>query len=271
MWFPGQSTSAVAEPGLGVDAIAVEVEGDSNYPSAFAESDSSGYRSSSGGRPPPDVQDILSYVTDPKIDEATARQFMTEQGWPSGLQQSMIQSVARTPVRFFICDDSASMQSTDGKRLLGKGRETKLVQSTRWMEMTDAMKFHVHLAKSARCPTAFRLLNRAGSVSIGFAKNSTAAAESEKVHKLMLAFEESPMGKTPLCRNVREVISVLQPMCEQLRASNKKAVIIIMTDGEPRYANHPTTPLALPRPPPSSCYRLPLPRAEINLVRPSSI
>ena len=251
MWFPGSSTGIPSEQGLGVDAIAVEVEGNSNYPSAFAESDV-GYRSNTGGKPPPDVQDILSYVTDPKIDEATARQFMTEQGWPSGLQQSMIQSVARTPVRFFICDDSASMQSTDGKRLLGKGRETKLVQSTRWSEMTDAMKFHVHLAKSARCPTAFRLLNRAGSVSIGFAKNSTTAAESEKVHKLMLAFEESPMGKTPLCRNVREVISVLQPMCDQLRASNKKAVIIIMTDGEPRYEATRPSPLPLARLPPSN-------------------
>lgn len=234
MWFPGSSSAGGGEQSVGVDAIAVEIEGNSNYPSAFAETDSS-YRSNlSAGKPPPDVQDILSYVTDPNIDEASARQFMTEQGWPSGLQQSMLSSVQRTPVRFFICDDSASMQSTDGKRLLGQGRETQLVQSTRWMEMTDAMRFHVHLAKSARCPTAFRLLNRVGSVSIGFAKNSTAAAESGKVQKLMMAFDESPMGKTPLCRNVREIISVLHPMCEQLRAANKKAVLIIMTDGEPR-------------------------------------
>lgn len=59
------------------------------------------------------------------IDADGARQYLRENKWPEGLQETVIQSMITAPIRFFIIDDSGSMSNSDGMRILHDGNKTK--------------------------------------------------------------------------------------------------------------------------------------------------
>lgn len=59
------------------------------------------------------------------INEAGAREFLTANKWPTGLQDTFVANLHRIPMRFFICDDSGSMIASDGHRLMTSGSNSK--------------------------------------------------------------------------------------------------------------------------------------------------
>jgi len=63
------------------------------------------------------------------VNEAGAREFLTANKWPAGLQDTFVQNLHRIPIRFFICDDSGSMIASDGHRLMTSGNNSKYVMS----------------------------------------------------------------------------------------------------------------------------------------------
>jgi hypothetical protein len=50
-------------------------------------------------------------------DEGRTRSFLTSKGWCPGLQSLLYKNTRKIPLRIFICDDSGSMITSDGKRL----------------------------------------------------------------------------------------------------------------------------------------------------------
>lgn len=56
--------------------------------------------------------------------EASAREYLTAWNWPQGLQSSLLKSIVNNPVRFFIIDDSGSMASADGHKLISGNTPT---------------------------------------------------------------------------------------------------------------------------------------------------
>lgn len=52
------------------------------------------------------------------IHEGQARAFLQTQKWPQGLIDTFVHNAYRIPYRVFICDDSGSMDATDGNRLI---------------------------------------------------------------------------------------------------------------------------------------------------------
>jgi chloramphenicol 3-O-phosphotransferase len=44
--------------------------------------------------------------------------------------------------------------------------------------------------------------------------------------------EESPAGQTPLCHHIGEVIEQIKAQEDELRATGRKACVVIATDGE---------------------------------------
>jgi hypothetical protein len=59
----------------------------------------------------------LSEVSDTS-NNTGAREFLSANKWPIGLQDTFVKNLASIPIRFFICDDSGSMMASDGHRLM---------------------------------------------------------------------------------------------------------------------------------------------------------
>lgn len=82
--------------------------------------------------PPPHIPPALIVVPSPVSgmlptlqNEAGAREFLTARRWPEGLQNTFVANVSRTPLRYFICDDSGSMQTNDGNFVAQAGATSK--------------------------------------------------------------------------------------------------------------------------------------------------
>jgi len=162
-------------------------------------------------------------------DERGVRDYLSRSSWPRGLQGALISGLSMTPARFFICDDSGSMMSSDGHRLIGEGNTSKLISCSRWTELTETLKFHVGLAQAANAPTEFRLLNGASPIFIG----QDAESDANNVPTLTALLNGSPGGGTPLCYHLKSVMEQIQAIAPQLRDAGKKAALVILTDGEP--------------------------------------
>ena len=76
--------------------------------------------------PPPQPQPAFNFLA-AQPNEPRAREFLSRFGWPYGLQSLLINTIRKIPIRFFICDNSGSMMSDDGHRLVGTGNGTRLV------------------------------------------------------------------------------------------------------------------------------------------------
>eukprot|EP01035_Chromulina_nebulosa_P021818 gene21818-28236_t len=159
------------------------------------------------------------------VNEPAVKEYLTANRWPPGLQDALIKGINSFPVRYFICDDSGSMATSDGNRLLPVNNTFKMVTCTRWSELTDSLKFHVRLAQSAGAISEFRLLNNCPPVTIG-------TGDSIGYNKILDAFDRSPSGGTPLCRHISEIVQQIRAFESQLRANGQKACVIICTDGE---------------------------------------
>ena len=55
------------------------------------------------------------------INEHGAKEYLTANGWPVGLQATATRSMMKFPIRFMIIDDSGSMGSSDGNRVIRSG------------------------------------------------------------------------------------------------------------------------------------------------------
>ncbi len=51
----------------------------------------------------------MDQVINTVVNENGAKVFLSEQGWPAGLQESIICSMKKIPIRYFIIDNSMTM------------------------------------------------------------------------------------------------------------------------------------------------------------------
>jgi hypothetical protein len=110
-------------------------------------------------------------------NEKRAKEFLTKHQWPSGIQDALVKSCKKIAVRYVITDDSGSMMTNDGHRMVGVGtKNVKMIQCTRWSELTASLKFHAELAQAAQAPTEFRLLNNCEPIMVGLAEDKDGAA-----------------------------------------------------------------------------------------------
>jgi hypothetical protein len=58
-------------------------------------------------------------------NEGGAREFLLTQGFPAGLQDTFVETLTKIPLRFFILDDSGSMATNDGKRIVHSGSKKR--------------------------------------------------------------------------------------------------------------------------------------------------
>ncbi len=163
-----------------------------------------------------------SIVTSP-VDEDGIRAFLELNQWPLGLQQAYISNASSVGFRYFIIDDSGSMNTADGKIPYSDSR----APVTRWDELRESMKWHVGAICASNLPSEFRFLNGAEPIRLGggYDRDGVGLATIEAV------FEEGPRGTTPLCHHVKKVTEDVKKHERELRAKRQRAVIMIATDG----------------------------------------
>lgn len=76
-------------------------------------------------------QAVLSTFTKkPNIEKA--REFLEKNSWPSGLIEAFCANITKIPIRFFLVDDSGSMNAPDGFKIIGGDRDAKIIACTRY-------------------------------------------------------------------------------------------------------------------------------------------
>jgi len=169
---------------------------------------------------------------DSRATHERSTNYLKSNGMPAGINEAFIKSCDEIPLRIWVIDNSGSMQTQDGKRLVyGPGGREGVVESSRWAELGDSLIWHAKLAAHLGAPTEFRLLNPPGHsvpqiLSVGM--GGQVRAEVEQVEKLITT---GPTGRTPLCEQIRQVVARIQPQAAALRASGQKVAIVIASDG----------------------------------------
>lgn len=157
------------------------------------------------------------------------KSFLTKNGWPSGLQEAVIKSCRKIPVRFYIVDDSGSMISNDGRRVMTHGGKSRLIGCTRWAELSGSVLFLAELSESFEVISEFRLVNGADPAIVGLEREG---GVDTSLSFLRDAMSESPAGPTPLCAHIQAIVSNIEAIADILRERNQRAVVVIATDGE---------------------------------------
>jgi len=164
---------------------------------------------------------------------------LKDQGFTDGLIRSIARSNETFPLRMWVVDNSGSMMTPDGHRII-KPRKNKLrmLDCTRWAEIQDTVQYHARIAALLEAPTRFRLLNDTGRVAGCPTEFSVAERGSLNVAEdLNVAIRAirtaSPAGCTPLAARVQEIAANVRDMAAGLRENGQRAVVVLATDGLP--------------------------------------
>lgn len=164
---------------------------------------------------------------------------LKELGFPTGLIRALDKNADAFPLRIWIIDNSGSMSSDDGHRIVATKRRNRVVveSCTRWEEIQDAVGYHANMAATLKVPTVFRLLNDPGAefgpnnFGVGVDGVHKISEDLALVRRTMMSCR--PVGATPISKHLREVRETILTMEESLRVMDKRAVIVLATDGLP--------------------------------------
>ena len=105
----------------------------------------------------PTVPTVKSYVRSDNDAIAAVRNM----GMPQGLAEQFVKSTRDFSYRFWIIDNSGSMGTQDGHRVVsGPGGREGMVSCSRWEELGQGIRWHARLAVELGAYTEFRLLNQ---------------------------------------------------------------------------------------------------------------
>mmetsp|Transcript_21353 Transcript_21353/g.32548 ORF Transcript_21353/g.32548 Transcript_21353/m.32548 type:complete len:245 (+) Transcript_21353:205-939(+) len=168
------------------------------------------------------------------------------QGYTDGLIRALKVNKVEFPIRFWVVDNSGSMWTNDGHRVIHQRQKSGdvhpvSIDCTRWDEIKESVMYHANMAAQLNMPTIFRLLNdpgsRIGSKTFGICCNggstSKKAALKEFAKARRFIDQIRPHGVTPLTDHIHAIQEQVVDIAPQLNATGKRAVIVIATDGIP--------------------------------------
>mmetsp|Transcript_11088 Transcript_11088/g.20231 ORF Transcript_11088/g.20231 Transcript_11088/m.20231 type:complete len:383 (-) Transcript_11088:112-1260(-) len=174
-----------------------------------------------------------------KILENSEIRQLTLQGFSTGLARAMTENNASFPLRIWVVDNSGSMATCDGHRMVEtkKSSDVKMVPCTRWSEIQDTVNYHVQMSALLQAPTVFRLLNdpgaRVGPQQFSVAEQGATMIESDVETARQTMQNSSPGGVTPLFQHIRDIRESVSAMADTLRRDGTRVAIILATDGLP--------------------------------------
>lgn len=179
-----------------------------------------------------------------KVLNANQRSQLKQQGYTNGLIEALEDNCNVFPLRIWVIDNSGSMNSGDGNRLVATttSNEVRSVPCTRWKEIQETIEYHIDMAALLQAPTIFRLLNDPGAIA-NIPQEFSIAGErstsiSDDVHVAKNTMQKAgPMGVTPLAEHVRAIKLEVERNAPSLRAEGKRVAVILATDGLPSNMN----------------------------------
>lgn len=85
---------------------------------------------------------------------------LTEQGYSRGLIKALSENAYSYDFRFWVIDNSGSMQIGDGHRIVPTTKSDgslKAVASTRWEELRETVQYHAKMSALMDSPTIFKV------------------------------------------------------------------------------------------------------------------
>ncbi len=75
------------------------------------------------------------------------------------MAKSFAENSINFPLRFWVIDNSGSMQKTDGHVILesSNSKNIRFSNCTRWDEIKETVNYHIRLASLLEIPTSFRV------------------------------------------------------------------------------------------------------------------
>jgi hypothetical protein len=171
----------------------------------------------------------------PPPDESTYRSVLLGQGYTLGLIRAMQISRSSFAHTYWVVDNSGSMQTVDGHRIVETMKTGLLnfVECSRWKELVETADYNANLAALVHIPTTFRLLNHPG-IAAGPQIFSIATNHSID-HDLAVAVNtlqnSEPSGVTPLTDHVRAIREEILGFLPEL--NGQKVAVVLATDGTP--------------------------------------
>jgi len=175
-----------------------------------------------------------------QINEEILQQ-LKNQGFPTGLAQSLSINLQAFPLRIWVVDNSGSMQIPDGTRIVAtkSKHNVKFVDCTRWAELKECIQYHIQMAALLNATSTFRLLNPP--LGIGVSEFSIAEKGSSSPdilqqdvqYAMSILNRTQPAGVTPLVQHILAIYQQILPMASNLRQNGQRVAVIIATDGLP--------------------------------------
>jgi len=170
---------------------------------------------------------------------------LKDQGYTAGLITSIARSNMTFPLRIWVVDNSGSMMTGDGHRIVqtANSSHVRFVNCSRWAEIQETVEYHAQIAALLEAPTVFRLLNdpgrMAGPQQFSVGERGSDLISDDLNVALQTIRSVSPSGVTPLSEHVREIRANVLAMLDQLSETGQKVVIVLATDGLPsNYAGY---------------------------------
>jgi hypothetical protein len=136
------------------------------------------------------------------------------------------------PLTIWVVDNSSSMFTPDGKRLLetNSQHDVRVAPCTRWEELKETVLYHAQLMALLEAPTKFILLNKPSgnrcSQELSIAERGSEWVQ-EDLEEFMTQFPTvQPSGVTPLTQHLRRIYQSILPL-------DQKIVLVLATDGRP--------------------------------------
>jgi len=162
---------------------------------------------------------------------------LLKEGYSTGLALALSENASRYDFRFWVVDNSGSMQIGDGHRIVRNEGKSKAVACTRWEEIKETVKYHAQMASLLDCPTIFQLLNdpglRTAPQKFSVCEHGLSNAQAEVAKSIDIMRKVSPSGVTPLTQHIWEIEEQISSMASELRRTGKVVAIILATDGLP--------------------------------------
>lgn len=161
---------------------------------------------------------------------------LQQDGFTTGLAKALGTNIEIFPKRFWVVDNSSSMEYSDGHRIELEPKTKRIVDRpcTRWDEIRACVSYHSKISEVLRAPTEFRLLNKSAAnqhpqkFTVGMEDASHNATQIKK------AFDNiKPHGLTPLTQHILYLQAEIKKLSTELNKNGQKVVIVLATDGLP--------------------------------------